>query len=201
MKKIAILLILSVFLSLFISSCSQLDSEVLQEDIAEEIEDIENIVEEVSGEIEEQIEEQIEAHEDDFIDGVEVEEVEETLEETSEEEAPADTEETSEIEENLGEEEIEEIDLTELDGVTYIVEFVDDGFEPEDLTISVGDTVVWTNSRENYQAMLLGTRSYTNIKSSMLNYGDSYIYTFDEAGEYIFVDAILTSYVNTITVE
>jgi plastocyanin len=75
------------------------------------------------------------------------------------------------------------------------------GFEPSTLTISPGDEVIWTNSRSRTKAMLQGSRKYTGIKSKMLEPNETYSYTFTTPDNYVFIDAIMFSYVFRLTVE
>ena len=198
MRKIIILLSLTLVLSFVLSSCSGVDSPEIADSVAvgEDVSaDTQDSVEEVeaANEVEETVEEELEIVDDELDvpeEEIEVDEVVEEIVEEVVEEVELEVEETTEVESSNS-------------GTTYTVEFVDTGFDPVELTISAGDTVVWENARTGnfLQAMLIGTRSYTNIKSGLLDFGEIYSHTFDEAGEYIFVDGILTTYVNTITVE
>ncbi len=74
----------------------------------------------------------------------------------------------------------------EVDTSIYIVEFVDEGFSVEELTISIGDTVEFVNSRKDMQAMLIGAQGHTEIKSEKLNLGESYTHQFIEVDRYVF---------------
>ncbi|MBT4446606.1 hypothetical protein HOC96_05130 [archaeon] len=176
-------LISSVFLmltiALLLGSCTPVDSPEIEESIWED-----------AGETVE-AEEELEVVQEDS------EEVEEELEVAEEEE--------SETEEVVVEEssELEEAVVEDSSSADHVIEFVSGGFEPDELSISVGDTVEFANAREGTfsQAMLIGTQSHTAIKSSMLESGESYSYTFTEADTYLFVDAILTTYLLEIVVE
>lgn len=81
------------------------------------------------------------------------------------------------------------------------VSFTMKGFEPSILTISPGDQVIWTNTRSKTQAMLLGSRQYVGIKSEILAPNETFSYTFTTKDNYIFVDAIMFSYVFRLVVE
>ncbi len=198
-KIMMILLSLLVVVGLVLSSCSAIDPQEISDQVEAgesdslEVDDTQDVVEESNDVGLEDVDE-IEMDDATEIDVEDqVDEIVNNLDETVDEVV----EETEEVEEDLSE--IEE----STSGTSYTVQFVDDGFDPVDLTIAVGDTVTWENVREGniLTAMLLGTRSYTNIKSGLLDFGETYSHTFDEAGEYIFVDGILVTYVNTITVE
>ncbi len=168
-----------VILSLLVSGCTAVDSP----DIEESLEEAEDSAE--TEETEDETESEDETEEESETDETELE-----AEETESEE-----EETEEIEEEVEEEEV--------DDSLHTVEFVDEGFDPDELTISVGDTIDFVNAREGdyLQAMLLGTQGHTSIKSSLLDVGESYSYTFTEADSYTFVDGILTTYTFALTVE
>lgn len=90
-------------------------------------------------------------------------------------------------------------DLTQ----THYVEFVDDGFSPLEVTINVGDTVVWQNVREGHinKAFVVGTRTLIKARSKILMPGDSYSWTFDTPGMFVFVDGIMTTKVMNVLVE
>tara|TARA_Y100000310_G_scaffold276540_1_gene293745 strand:+ start:1236 stop:1808 length:573 start_codon:yes stop_codon:yes gene_type:complete len=186
--------------SLIVSSCGPVDSP--------EIQDAVEAAETTDTELDDSTEDTAEEVEAEVVETEESDEVEESQElEDTDSEAEIEEETEDESENEVETEVVDETNESEIDTssseTTYTIQFVDDGFDPTELTISAGDTVVWENARTgNYlQAMLLGTRTYTDIKSDLLEVGESYNYTFEEAGEYIFVDAILTTYVNTITVE
>jgi plastocyanin len=109
-----------------------------------------------------------------------------------------------EVEESEETEESEQtIDAEETSLADHIINFVNEGFDPEELTITVGDTIEFVNVRDgNYKlAMLVGAQGHTEIKSGVLKVGESYSYTFNEADNYIFVDGILTTYTLKIIVE
>lgn len=188
MKKILSLIIILVTLVIIISSCSSTTSEN-----AEEISDQDVDLEIVEEGLEEENAEMVEENNEEEINEAQIDNEEAT--------APEDE---AEVENKPNEETIQQNEVaTSNSEDKHVVEFTNDGFEPSELTIAVGDTVEWVNSRSGQydKAMLLGTRSYTNIKSTMLEIDESFSWTFDEAGDYIFVDAILTTYVNKITVE
>jgi plastocyanin len=72
------------------------------------------------------------------------------------------------------------------------IKITEDGFEPEELTINVGDKVIWQNVRDGRlkKALVLGSRQCINIKSNSLETGDTFEWTFNQAEKCIFVDAI-----------
>ena len=62
---------------------------------------------------------------------------------------------------------------------THQVEIVDFAFTPATLTISVGDTVTWTNGDA-----VEHTATGSGFDSGLLGQGESYSVTFSEAGTY-----------------
>lgn len=208
MRKIVMVFSLLLVLIFFLAACGAVDSQEVSETVeAQQMHDDESMAnEEATKETTEEMETETVVVEEPVVEDEIVENVEETVaEESQEAEGGTATEEAAEegsVEETADLDEAEELEV-ESAGTVHNVEFVNSGFEPTEITIAAGDTIQWVNAREGNldQAMLLGTRSYTNIRSEMLEIGESYSWTFDEAGEYIFVDAILTTYVHTVTVE
>ena len=94
-------------------------------------------------------------------------------------------------------------DVEEDTAQTHYVEFVDDGFNPLEITIKVGDTIVWQNVREGTinKAFLVGTQTLIKARSKILMPGDSYSWTFEKPGKFIFVDGIMTTKVMNVIVE
>ncbi len=93
----------------------------------------------------------------------------------------------------------------------HTVEVQDDGFEPDELTIAVGDTVVFKNIRDDKftQAYIIGAQGVCKSMSSkeafppkgFFDPGEEFSYTFEEAGECTYVDAVLTTILGRITIE
>lgn len=97
-------------------------------------------------------------------------------------------------------EEVEEIVVPE--NVQVSIEKV--SFEPNKLTISVGETVDFTNNRESgrwEKAHLLGVRELRDVESGDFYPGETWSYTFTEAGRFQIVDMYITTMVLTIVVE
>ena len=69
-------------------------------------------------------------------------------------------------------------------------------FNPSDVTISVGDTVTWTNNDPGRHAIRIG-----NENSYELPAGGSYSYTFNEAGTFYYVCSFHPNERGTIIVE
>ncbi|MBU0470189.1 MAG: hypothetical protein KJ984_01810, partial [Nanoarchaeota archaeon] len=85
----------------------------------------------------------------------------------------------------------------------YVVEMKVTGFEPNKLTIKVGDTVVWKNVRGNdviKKSFLLGAQACVKIKSPFMEPEDTFSWTFDKAVKCNFVDGIITTLTSQITV-
>ena len=71
-------------------------------------------------------------------------------------------------------------------------------FSPETLTISIGDTVAWTNKES---ATHTATADGGEFDSGNLGNGDTFSYTFTAAGTYTYYCKIHTSMTATIIVE
>jgi len=76
-------------------------------------------------------------------------------------------------------------------------------FNPDEITINVGDTITWTNVREGnlHLAMVVGAQQCTGIKSEMLDTGDTFSWTFEKVETCTFVDAVTTTQIMKVHVE
>jgi len=83
----------------------------------------------------------------------------------------------------------------------HTVEFNQSGFVPTKLTIKVGDSILWKNSRDKVKAMVLGSQSCVNVKSEILNPGQTFQWTFTEPLRCPIVDGIYVTAVMNIVVE
>jgi len=86
---------------------------------------------------------------------------------------------------------------------THIVEVTDDGFDPEEITIKLGDTVEWLDVREDKpeQAMIVGSRWCNYVRSDIFDSGESYSWTFEETGTCTIVDGLTTVYASKVIIE
>ena len=75
------------------------------------------------------------------------------------------------------------------------VKMVNDGFSETSITVKVGDTVVWKNTRSGTlkTAMIIGTQECRNARSEIFSSGESYSYTFEEEMSCTIVDGIMTT--------
>ncbi|KAF9198554.1 hypothetical protein BGZ49_000595 [Haplosporangium sp. Z 27] len=66
------------------------------------------------------------------------------------------------------------------------VDMIDIKFVPADITVNVGDQVVWTNSDHVLHNVMQGSSCKANggFSSGLITYGEVYSHTFDSAGEY-----------------
>lgn len=87
--------------------------------------------------------------------------------------------------------------------LVYTVEMNNDGFEHDKITIAVGDSVKWENVRTGSykKAMVIGTQKCNGVKSKILEIGESYSYTFNEAMTCTIVDGILTTQLMKVIIE
>ena len=107
-----------------------------------------------------------------------------------------------EISEEIGAEQVmEEIAAA---SAAHTVKFVGTEFEPEELRVKVGDTVIWQNDRDSPQlnkAMVVGTKSCVSVKSKLLESGETFEYTFTEPMVCEVVDGYVTSVFGKVIVE
>ncbi len=79
----------------------------------------------------------------------------------------------------------------------------DNGFEPSELTINAGDTVVWKNARSGRltTAIIQGSKQCVNIKSPLLKYGQEFRIKFSKPISCQIIEAITTDQISTIIVK
>ena len=83
-------------------------------------------------------------------------------------------------------------------GAAHTIEIVDFAFSPPSLTISVGDTVTWTNADS---VVHTATSTSGSFDSGDLAQGASYSLTFSQAGTYGYLCTPHPSMTGTIVVE
>lgn len=143
---------------------------------------------------EEQTEEPIETGEE------ELNETEDVLNETVETEGETESINATEPEEELNEtiEPEEEINATEPEENVLTIEIDHLTLSQKDVVIEKGTTVRWENKENNKHKLTI----YGLVQSPILYQGDSFNYTFNEVGEYIYICAIFKTYIRgTVTVE
>jgi plastocyanin len=82
-------------------------------------------------------------------------------------------------------------------GATHAIEIGDGSFSPASLTVTVGDTVTWTNADDSPHTV---TASGGAFDSGNLDAGGTFSHTFDEAGSFTYVCLYHDEMVATITV-
>ena len=65
------------------------------------------------------------------------------------------------------------------------------GFDPQELTLNVGDSIEWVNARKA-KAMIVGIRGCSYLKSPVFSTGDSFEYEFIKADTCTAVDGVYT---------
>ena len=77
------------------------------------------------------------------------------------------------------------------------VEILNDKFGTDQITVSVGDTLVWKNVRTGSSsltgAMIIGVRNCADVKSTVFKPGNSFSWTFNEPETCTIVDGIRTT--------
>jgi len=76
----------------------------------------------------------------------------------------------------------------------------ENGFNPKDKTISVGDTLTWQNAVEGVNAIVQNIGG-TEFKSPVLQPGDIFSHTFETPGEFRVMNLNRKTTQGTITVE
>lgn len=84
---------------------------------------------------------------------------------------------------------------------THLVQFTKSGLTPTRLTIKAGDTVIWENARTTIKGLLLGTQSCSEVRSAILNPGETFQWTFTEPLRCPFVDGIYVTAMMIVIVE
>ncbi len=196
MKKLIFLFSLVIF-SLFLFSCEAEPQGVIVELTEESSELAGDVVEEVAESAEEVAVEVTETVDSEEVTETDTEGSDEASE-TAEAGEVVDGTETSDSEETNETEEV----VVEEDPVT-VVEIIDEGYSPDSLTIAAGTTVRFKNARVDAynEAEIYGLRTHSDIRSDRLDIGDSWEYTFTEAGDYEFIDLFVTVYTLKVTVE
>ena len=69
-------------------------------------------------------------------------------------------------------------------GPTAAVAMVDDRFVPNALTIAAGTTVVWTNKGSDWHDVNAEDGSFSSGADGTLGPGDTFTYTFTQAGSF-----------------
>jgi len=79
--------------------------------------------------------------------------------------------------------------------IIHMVELTTTGFDEKEIDVKVGDTVKWSNVRENgvQKAMLIGMRECADVKSEVFENGESFSWTFTESMTCTIVDGIYTT--------
>ncbi|MDP3640300.1 MAG: hypothetical protein Q8R53_03810 [Nanoarchaeota archaeon] len=77
------------------------------------------------------------------------------------------------------------------------IEILNDKFGTDQITVSVGDTLVWKNVRTGSSAltgaMIIGVRNCADVKSTVFKPGNTFSWTFNEPETCTIVDGIRTT--------
>ncbi|GEM_PF-4065471 len=86
---------------------------------------------------------------------------------------------------------------------THEVKLTSNGFEPETISIKVGDTIKWENTRSGTinTALIIGVRSCRDVRSKILKSGESYEYTFNKEDTCSITDGVMTKKQSQVTIE
>jgi|SRR3989338_7748041 len=75
------------------------------------------------------------------------------------------------------------------------------GFVPKNVTVMVNQTVIWKNAQQKLDTLLLGTREIYDMKSGYLKPGDTFSWSFPQAGNFFYVDGVVIGRAGTIEVK
>lgn len=81
---------------------------------------------------------------------------------------------------------------------TFAVTIAKTGFTPSSLTIAVGDNVVWTNTDTSSHQIASKSAGFT---SPLLKPGDTFSFTYREAGRFSYQDEVVKKNRGTVTVQ
>lgn len=84
---------------------------------------------------------------------------------------------------------------------TKFIVIKENRFEPEEVIVKAGQEVTWINEREKLPAFVLGIREAIQIKSPFFKPGESFSWTFDKTGKYVYVDGVVIGITGRIVVE
>lgn len=73
----------------------------------------------------------------------------------------------------------------------YRVKISEFGFDPQELTLNVGDSIEWVNARKAKE-MVVGIRGCSYLKSPVFSNGDSFEYEFIKTDTCTIVDGVYT---------
>ena len=67
----------------------------------------------------------------------------------------------------------------------------ENGLEPNIVNVKLNEKVTWVNQRKSLDALVLGVREISAMKSDYLAPGEEFVWTFEKAGTYTYVDGII----------
>jgi plastocyanin len=82
---------------------------------------------------------------------------------------------------------------------TVAATLTDTGVTPDVINIRVGDTVIWTNNGSSIKWLVEDQRTMFN--SGKLSVGQTFSYTFQEAGQFTYHDDLHASWTATVNVQ
>lgn len=100
-------------------------------------------------------------------------------------------------------EEMEEVDenVVEVDENTIL--YTANGFEPDSLTVEAGETVTWVNDSSGGMWVASDVHPTHEVlpEFDQLSPGDTYSFTFEEAGEWNFHNHLSSHHIGTVIVQ
>ena len=90
--------------------------------------------------------------------------------------------------------------IEEISTKNVVVEITKTGFDPPYLIIEEGQEVIWRNERSDFEAIVVGLREITSMRSEIVEPGDQFSWIFSNTGDYTYIDAVFVGSVGKITV-
>ena len=80
------------------------------------------------------------------------------------------------------------------------IKIIESGFEPKEIKIQKGQTIVWKNERKKVSSLVYGLREIIEMKSEFIHPGEEFSWTFNNRGEFTYVDAVMIGRVGKVIV-
>ena len=72
-----------------------------------------------------------------------------------------------------------------------VILITEKGFQPQILTVTVGQKIIWKNKQKTFNSMVTGVREADQMKSKTLELNDFFTWNFSKAGTYDYVDVVI----------
>ncbi len=96
------------------------------------------------------------------------------------------------------------LDLMEVDKETLsplTISLIDNKVALDEVKVKVNQPIIWKNDQKNTKSQIYGVREAIDIRSPLLNSGDSFKWVFNKSGRYSYVDVIVLGRSGVVIVE